>query len=140
MVYQHETGVPVRIDAVAATDLPFYRFVEVNPETGFVLADGTNKLPLVGVTIPEIDRYKRMKDGTIQKRDDKYFKNEIPRVLRFGVCYIESDEDLKLGDPIVVGTEGKAKKGSSEADKIKGMALDGRNKDNVVRVAINFTI
>lgn len=138
MVYQHETGVPLRIEKVATTELPFYRFIEVDPDTGFALATGTK--PLVGVTIPEIDEYKRMNDGTIQKRNNKYFKNEIPRILRFGVCYIESDEEIKIGDLITIGEDGKGKKGDRTKDAIKGMALDDKNRDNVVRIALNFTI
>lgn len=168
MVYQHESGVPLRVENIAAEDIPFYRFVEINPKEGFLTATG--KYPLVGVSLPEIDEYVRKTDGTIQKRGNKYFKGEIPRILRFGVCYIESDEELNVGDAITVGKEGKANKntiplelitvenkkskttgtesnddtGNNLAElhlKIKGMALDKKlNRGNVVRVALNFNI
>lgn len=169
MVYQHESGVPIRVETIAGEDLPFYRFIEINPDKKFVLATGKN--PLLGVTIPEIDAYVRMKDGTVKKRDNSYFKGEIPRILRSGVCYVKVEGEIGIGDHITLDKNGMGKKyippkeltigedtsstGKNKGTKadaegessdlgyesfidIRGMVLDTKNGEDVVRVDLHI--
>ena len=136
MVFQPEYGHLLSMHAVAGEDLPYYRFIEINGEDKFALATGKGKV--VGVTVPSVQDYVVLKDGTTRKRSG-YLKEEKPQILHTGVCHVELEESVIMGDYLVLGTEGKVKKQPAEekdASTILAMALDKKEKGELVRVVL----
>lgn len=136
MVFQPEYGHLLNMHAVAGEDLPYYRFIAVSDEGKFVLAAG--KGVMVGVTVPSVQDYVVLRDGTTQKRSG-YLKDEKPQILHTGVCHVELEEAVTMGDYLKLGTEpGKAKKHEGENDKsvILAMALDKKKEGELVRAVL----
>lgn len=136
MVFQPEYGHLLNMHAVAGEDLPYYRFIAVSEEGKFVLAAG--KGVMVGVTVPSVQDYVVLRDGTTQKRSG-YLKDEKPQILHTGVCHVELEEAVTMGDYLKLGTEpGKAKKHTGEGDKavILAMALDKKKEGELVRAVL----
>jgi hypothetical protein len=134
MVFQPEYGHLLSMPAaVAGEPLPYYRFIEIK-EDKFVLGE---KGTVVGVTVPSVQDYRVLKDGTTQKRDG-YIEGEKPQILHTGVCHVELEEPVTMGEYLTCGTAGKAKNqsGSDSGSKILGMALDTRKQGKLVRVVL----
>jgi hypothetical protein len=137
MVFQPEYGHLLNMHCVASEYLPYYRFIEISTEGKFVLATG--KGTLVGVAVPSVQDYMILKDGTTQQRNG-YLKDEKPQILHTGVCHVELEEDVTMGNYLMLGTEpGKAKKQTGD-DKgkstILAMALDTKKTGELVRAAL----
>ena len=134
MVFQPEYGHLLNMHAVAGEDLPYYHFIAISEEGKFVLA--AKKGVVVGVTVPSVQDYVVLKDGTTQKRSG-YLKDEKPQILHTGVCHVELEEAVTMGDFLTLGTApGKVKKHTEGSDKILAMALDNKEKGELVRAVL----
>lgn len=138
MGFQPEYGNLLNMHAVAGEDLPYYHFIAINEEGKFVLA--AKKGILVGVTVPSAQDYVVLQDGTTQKRNG-YLKGEKPQILNTGVCRVELEDAVAMGDYLTLGeTPGKVKKyvdgGKEDTSKIVGMALDKKEGKELVRAVL----
>ena len=136
MVFQPEYGHLLNMHAVAGEDLPYYHFIAINEDGKFVLA--AKKGVVVGVTVPSVQDYVVLKDGTTQKRSG-YLTDEKPQILHTGVCHVELEGAVTMGDFLTLGTEpGKVKKHPGGEDKsvILAMALDNKDKGELVRAVL----
>lgn len=147
MVYEYDYGHLLRMDATAAEDLPYYRFIEIS-DAGFFLATG--KWPVVGVTVPNVQDEVLKSDGTRHQRTG-YLMGERPQILQMGVCFVELKDPVNMGGYVTVGELGKAenlmeaaeenitkkKKDTEMVEKpIRGMVLDDRDHEGLVRILL----
>ena len=138
MGFQPEYGHLLNMHAVAGEDLPYYHFIAINEEGKFVLA--AKEGILVGVTVPSVQDYVVLKDGTTQKRNG-YLKGEKPQILHTGVCRVELEDAVTMGDYLTLGeAPGKVKKhaaeGKDDTSKIVAMALDKKEGNELVRAVL----
>jgi hypothetical protein len=133
MSFQYEYGHILGMKTTASEDLPYCRFVGIKDDK-FVLAK--EEIPLVGVTIPSVQDYKINSDGTTTKRES-YYKDEQPQILHSGVCHIELEGAVTMGERIKLGSEGKAKKADVKNDVVLGIALDTQ-KEGFARIILKI--
>lgn len=107
MRFQKDFGHELELTTPADTDLDYYRFVSMkNDNLGLATAED----PVLGVTQPSVQDYKKNSDGTSVLRT-KYLKGEIPHIVYEGTCYVETEADtLKVRDRLMLGADGKVKK------------------------------